>query len=137
MNTQSHLENVSLIVLRLIIAAIFISAAYAKVYVWKGDPVSLRTSAEMINLLRFISVAELLGGAALLVGVLTRAAAVGLAIIMVGAIGMMQFAFGIGFSTNGGPGWSYPLAVLGGCLALIAFGAGTWSIDRLMMMKGK
>ena len=49
--------------------------------------------------------------------------------ILLGAIAVTQFVFGIGFVTPTSPGWNLPFAVLGGCIVLMAFGAGRWSID--------
>jgi uncharacterized membrane protein YphA (DoxX/SURF4 family) len=62
-------------------------------------------------------------------GFLTRWAASGLAIIMVGAIFIMQFVMHVGFATPVGPGWNFPLVVFAGCVVLMAFGAGRWSVD--------
>ncbi|WP_423803185.1 DoxX family protein [Paraflavisolibacter caeni] len=72
-----------------------------------------------------------------MLGFLTRLAAVGLSIILLGAIYVTQFVFGIGFVTPTAPGWNMPLAVLGGCIILIAFGAGDWSIDNRKKLNDK
>jgi uncharacterized membrane protein YphA (DoxX/SURF4 family) len=61
---------------------------------------------------------------------LTRWAAAGLIIILIGAIYVSQFVYGIGFVTPTSAGWNFPLAVMAGCLILAAFGAGKWSIDH-------
>ena len=83
----------------------------------------------MANLMKFLSIVEPLGALALIMGFLTRWAASGLAIIMVGAIFIMQFAMHVGFATPVGPGWNFPLVVLAGCIVLMAFGAGRWPVD--------
>ena len=127
MQTYTTLQDTTLLILRVIIAAIFLYAAYVKLIFWSGTPEGV--SAGMANLIRFLSIVEPLGALALFAGFMTRWAASGLAIIMVGAIYVTQFIMHIGFATPTGPGWNFPLAVLAGCVVLVAFGAGQWSVD--------
>lgn len=124
---RSH--SLSLLLLRLVVAAIFLYAGYAKWDFWSLRPEGM--SAGMLNFMKFLSIVEPLGGIALIAGLLTRWAAAGLAIIMVGAIIILQFRMNVGFATPQGPGWNFPLAILAGCIVLMAFGAGTWSVDVL------
>ena len=70
---------------------------------------------------------ELVGGIALAVGFLTRLAALGLAIIMGGAIYTIHAQNG--FSLKGG-GFEYNFALLVLCAALIVGGPGNLAIDR-------
>ena len=129
MQTYTKLQETALLVLRVIIGAIFLHAGYVKWPFWSAAPEGM--SAGMVNLLKFLSIVEPLGGVALVAGFLTRWAATGLAIIMVGAIFILQLTMQVGFATPQGPGWNFPLAVLGGCIALMAFGAGSWSVDAI------
>ena len=69
---------------------------------------------------------ELLGGLALIVGLLTRLAGLGLAVTMLGAIGFVHLAAGF-FAPNG---IEFPLALLGGSLALALIGPGELSLDH-------
>jgi putative oxidoreductase len=128
MQTYTTFQNASLLILRIITAAIFYVAAYYKIPFWSGAPVSM--SASLLLITKILSIAEPLGATAVLLGFLTRLAACGLTIIMIGAILVSQFVYGIGFVTPTSAGWNMPLAVLGGCVILIAFGAGGWSIDK-------
>jgi uncharacterized membrane protein YphA (DoxX/SURF4 family) len=121
-------QNLALLILRIIVAAIFFVAAYYKFSFWSSPPQGM--SQGMINLTRFLSIAEPLGALAVLIGFLARWAAAGLAIIMLGAIYVSKFTYGIGFVTPTGPGWNFPLAVLSCCFILMAFGAGNWSADK-------
>lgn len=128
MQQHTKFQNIAIVVLRIIVATIFLYAAYAKLFIWSGTPEGF--SAGMANLIKFLSVVEPLGAIALIVGFLTRWAAAGLAIIMVGAIYVLQFTMNVGlFTTPQGVGWDYNLLILGGCIALMAFGAGRFSID--------
>jgi putative oxidoreductase len=89
-------------------------------------------SVVLQNVLRFLSIVEPLGGVALLLGVLTRLAAAGLGIVMVGAIFFSRLVLHAGlFTTQRGTGLDYNLLILAGCIALIAFGAGGWSVDAI------
>ena len=106
MQVNTTTQNAALLVLRIAIAAIFFYAAYAKFAFWSGAPEG--TPQAMVYLVQFLSVAEPLGALALLGGFLTRWAAGGLAIIMVGAILVMQFMMQTGFATATGAGWSSP-----------------------------
>jgi putative oxidoreductase len=127
MKAYTSFQNIALLILRIITAAIFYVAAYYKLPFWKGAPEGV--SDFMLLVTKILSIAEPLGATAILFGFLTRLASVGLAIIMVGAIYVSQFVYGIGFVTPTSAGWNMALAVLGGCVILIAFGAGNWSID--------
>jgi len=69
---------------------------------------------------------ELLCGVAMLLGLLTRLAALGLIVIMIGAIYTVTGAQG--FSGAAG-GYEYNLAILAMCVVLIIKGAGTLSLD--------
>ena len=70
---------------------------------------------------------EFIGGLTLLVGLLTRLAAVGLIIIQIGAIILVTAPRG--FSLEKGGGYEYNLALLAMCLSLVILGAGKWSVD--------
>ena len=128
MQTYANYQNAALLILRMITAAIFYVAAYAKIPFWKTAPEG--TSSFLLFTTKLLSIAEPLGATAILIGFLTRLASLGLIIILVGAIYVMQFVYGIGFVTPTSPGWNMPLAVLGGCVILLAFGAGNWSVDN-------
>ena len=128
MRSYSPFQNFVLLVLRLIIAAIFLVAAYHKIPFWKaGHP---EVTASMLAIIRIVSIAEPLGAIAMVFGLLTRLAAFGLTVIMVGAVYYSKFVYGIGFVMPTGAGWNFPLMVLGGCVILVAFGAGDWSVEN-------
>ena len=127
MPSYTKQQNAAMFILRAIIAATFLYAAYVKLSLWSGMPEGMSVATG--NLMKFLSIVEPLGAAAVLLGFLTRYAATGLSVIMVGAIFFMQFVMGAGFATPVGVGWNFPLMVLGGCLILVVFGAGDWSVD--------
>jgi putative oxidoreductase len=127
MQSYTTFQNFALLVLRLIIAAVFIVAGYYKIPFWSGSHPEMTST--MLFITKILTIAEPLGGLGLILGLLTRWAAFGLIIIMIGAIYYLQFVFHIQFVMPTGAGWNFPLTVLGGCLILLAFGAGAWSVD--------
>ena len=129
MEGYTNNQNAALLILRLVTAAIFFVAAYVKFAFWSHPPEGM--SAFMLFTTRLLSIAEPLGATAVLIGFLTRLASVGLIIILLGAIYVSKFVYGIGFVMPTAPGWNFPLSVLAGCFILVAFGAGEWSVDRV------
>jgi putative oxidoreductase len=119
-----------LLVLRLVVAAVFLYAGSAKWPFWSAAPEGM--SGLLLNLMKFLSIVEPLGSVALVLGFLTRWAAAGLGIIMVGAIVFARLTMHTGlFTSPQGTGLDYNLLILAGCVALTAFGAGRWSVDAL------
>jgi len=80
----------------------------------------------------FIGIAETVGAAAVLVGLLTKWAALGLGIIMAGAIYKKIDEWHVPFTTMENTGWEFDLIILATCIALMTFGAGTYSVDTLL-----
>ena len=121
-------QDAALLVLRLVVAAVFLYAGSAKWPFWSTSPEGM--SATLLNVVRFLSIVEPLGSLALVFGVLTRWAAAGLGIIMVGAIYYARTSLNAGvFTGPQGTGLDYNLLLLAGCIVLLAFGAGGWSFD--------
>ena len=128
MQAYTNFQNASLLILRIVTAAIFYVAAYFKFPFWSNAPAGI--SSFLLFTTKLLSIAEPIGATAVLLGFLTRWASAGLIIILLGAIYVSQFVYGIGFGTPTSAGWNFALAVLAGCLILIAFGPGRWSIDN-------
>ena len=123
--------------LRVGLAVIFIFHGYLKLIQEGGRAWtdSLDGDAQMA-----VAWGEMLCGVALLVGLLSRLAAVGLVVIMVGAIvvqtGRYDFIY-VGEYHPGNPsriptGAEYNFALIVMCLAVVAIGSGTFSIDYLI-----
>lgn len=128
--TKCH--DASLLLLRLIVGAIFLYAGYAKLMFWGGPPEGMPMPTSMLVLMQFLSIVEPLGGIALLVGLLTRWAAAGLGIIMVGAVFFVRFTMHSSFFTGPqGTGLDFIVLIFSSCLVLMAFGAGRWSVDAM------
>ncbi len=84
--------------------------------------------------------AEFLGPIGLFFGFLTRVAAFGIFCVMATAVWLVHFKFGFFMNWFGGmpagqEGFEYHLLALGLCLAVMARGAGAFSIDRALTGK--
>src|SRR5437773_2130696 len=125
MQSFTKSQDAALLLLRIIVGVIFLFAAYAKFFVWSGVPEGMMPSW-LVGVMKLLTMVEPLGAIAVIAGFLTRWAAAGLTIIMIGAIFVSQFVMHVGFSMPTAPGWNFPLAVLAGIVVLMAFGAGEW-----------
>ncbi|NUR35828.1 MAG: DoxX family protein [Gemmatimonadaceae bacterium] len=76
----------------------------------------------------FIALVELLGGAALIVGLLTRLAALGLMFDMLGAILLVHLAGGFFLPA----GYEYALTLFASSLAVVLAGPGALSVDATL-----
>lgn len=129
-NHTTKLQETALLLLRLVLAAIFLYAGYAKLGFWSAAPAGV--PAGMVILIKFLSIVEPLGALALVLGFLTRWAAAGLALIMAGAIVVLRFTMHAGLlTTSQATGLDYNLIILASCFVLMSFGAGRWSLDAV------
>jgi len=136
MKECSRFQDGALALMRLVVGSVFIYAGYAKWFIW-SQPMEGMTPM-MINLTKFLSIVEPLGGAALILGFLTMWAGAGLAIIMAGSLYFAYILYGAPLFTGmEGTGVDYNLLLLVSSLVLAAFGAGSWSIDALCCKKKK
>lgn len=80
-----------------------------------------------------VTLAELVGGVLLLVGLLTRLATLPLIATMIGAIVLVKVDLGV-IAPGGAPmpGAELDIALLAGLLALLTFGPGRVSLDRVV-----
>jgi putative oxidoreductase len=82
-----------------------------------------------------VIIAESFGSVALMIGLLTRVSALGIACIMVVATWMVHWQHGFfmnWFGNQAGEGFEYHLLALGISLALMVAGSGRWSVDRVI-----
>jgi uncharacterized membrane protein YphA (DoxX/SURF4 family) len=78
-----------------------------------------------------VSWGEFLGGLALLAGMLTRLASLGLILIQIGAVVLVTAPRGFALDVGGGS--EYNLALIAMCLSLVVLGAGSWSVDAQLL----
>lgn len=75
---------------------------------------------------------EVVGGLALVLGLLTRLAGLGLVCIMLGALFQHHWPKGDVFVAPGKPNYEMPLVYAALGLTFLALGAGPWSLDALL-----
>lgn len=126
----SSYGDFALLALRIAVGAIFLVHGKGKRGMWKARP-SEQMPAGMLNLMRFLSIAETLGGLAVLAGFLTPLAALGLGVIMLGAIKMKIVKWKMPFTAMDKVGWEFDLILLAACAVLLVLGGGVFSLDAL------
>ena len=126
---MDQLTSSAELALRIAVGAVFLVHGFQKQMFWKAQP-SAQLPLGMIKVLRFLSIVEPLGGVAMLTGFLTRPAAIGLSIIMLGAINLKARQMKKGFTGDGG--WEFDFMILAANVALLLLGAGAWSLDAVL-----
>ena len=127
-------------VLRLVVGAAFVAHGLPKLLpIWGASPARTAAMFESVGLqpalilVLTVGVVELLGGAALFLGVYTRLAAIPLAIDMGVAIWKVHWANGFFLNMSMEPGvqhgFEYALVLLGALCCLILAGPGALSVD--------
>jgi putative oxidoreductase len=113
----------SLLLLRLMIAAVFLSSGWnhAKDPAGRGRSIGMSKGFTL-----FLGVAEVAGSLGLAFGVLTQLAALGLILVMLGAIKKKILEWHTGFWGKNGYGWHYDLLFVIMNLVVIATGGGRW-----------
>ena len=134
----------SLAVVRVVLGSIMFAHAAQKVFGWFGGN-GWAPALEFYNGVLGIPVAiaacaiitELLSSLGLIVGLLSRIAAVGVVAIMIGAIAIMIgpngfFMNWFGLMEAGAEGYEYHLLVIAMSILLVVKGGGAASIDRIL-----
>ncbi len=124
--------DIGLTILRLATGAIFVAHGGQKLFVFGFAGVSgafAQMGVPMPELMGpFVAMVEFLGGFALIAGLMTRLASIGLASTMIVAIVLVHLKSGF-FAPNG---IEFPLSLLASTLMLAITGAGRWSADALI-----
>ncbi len=123
----SHLTDYGLLLMRLMVGAIFADSGY-------GDLKDPEARSKSIGLSKsftlFLAAAELAGGLAIIFGVLQQLAAIGLMLIMLGAIQKKIFVWKTGFWGKDGPGWYYESTLISTLLVILFTDGGRFVLLR-------
>src|SRR5713226_4293548 len=132
----------SLFILRIVLGIIFFAHGAQKVLSWYGGHGLKGTVGFMASMGLPVPIAylvcffEFLGGIGLIVGFLTRLAALAIAVVMVGAIATVHWKNGFFMNWELAPGKGHGvetnLAFLAMALAILLDGAGLFSVDLLI-----
>ena len=119
----AQFTDLSLLLMRLMVAAVFIASGWNHAKDPKGRARSLGVNPSFAL---FLGVAEIAGGLGLTFGVLTQLAAMGLILIMLGAIHKKIFVWHTGFWGEKSSGWHYDLMLVVMNVVIICTGGGKY-----------
>jgi putative oxidoreductase len=123
-----HFEGLidfSLLFLRIMVGAIFIDSGYLDL---KDPDARAKSIGLPRSLTIFLAIAELAGGAGIVLGILHQLAAIGCILIMLGAIQKKIFVWKTGFWGKDSPGYYYELTIVSMLLVVIATDGGRFVI---------
>jgi putative oxidoreductase len=119
-------SDVALLLMRLLVGLIFVTSGWSHA----KDPVTRGASiGQSPAFTRFLGIAELAGGLGVAFGVLTQVAAIGLILVMLGAIQKKIFVWKTGFWGKHSDGWHYDLMLVVMCLVIATTGGGRYVVE--------
>jgi len=135
-------DNVVGLILRLVLGIVFFPHGAQKMLGWFGGGGFAATMAGMTKMglpsaiVFLVILFEFFGSLSLILGFLGRLGAIGIGIVMLGAVFTVHLKNGFfmnwSMQAGKGEGFEYHLLVLGIVLAILVTGSGRWSIDRSM-----
>ena len=125
----AQFQDLALLLLRVMVAAVFLDSGWKHV----RDPEARSKSIGMSKpATAVVGVAEILGGLGVLFGVLTQLAAIGLILVMLGAIQKKILVWHTGFWGKQGQGWHYDLMFVVMNLVILTSNGGAY-----VLLKGR
>ena len=126
----ARFTDIALLLLRIMVGLVFVSSGYSHL----KDPEARSKSIEMSKAFTiFLGAAEFAGGLGVISGVLAQLAAIGLILLMLGAIQKKIFVWHTGFwGKSGTDGWSYDTMMIIMNLVIITTGGGNLVLTRLL-----
>jgi putative oxidoreductase len=124
----SQFADIALFLLRLMVGIIFLTSGWKHV----REPEARSRDIGMSKVFTiFLGAAELAGGLGLISGLLIQLAAIGLILMMLGAIQKKIFVWHTGFWGSAGTnGWSYDTMIIVMNLVIVTTGGGDLSLAR-------
>lgn len=115
----------ALVFLRLMVGLVFIDSGYndLKAPAARGKTIGLPKNATIL-----LGVLELLGGLAVVIGLLAQLAAIGLILVMLGALQKKIFVWKTGFWGKDGLGWNYELILVSMLLVVLCTNGGRFVV---------
>lgn len=123
----------TLLVVRVVMGVAFILHGWPKIQNPMGWMNAMGGEGVPSFIQALAALAEFGGGIALVLGLLTPLAALGIVCQMLGALFMVHFPMGHPFvAATGGPSYELPLVYLALAILLLVMGPGRWSLDALL-----
>jgi putative oxidoreductase len=118
-----QLSDVALLLMRLLVGLVFVTSgwSHAKDPVTRGESIGFSP-----GITRLLGLAEMAGGLGVAFGVLTQLAALGLILVMLGAIQKKIFVWHTGFWGKHSDGWHYDLLFVVMNLVIATTGGGRY-----------
>jgi putative oxidoreductase len=137
---SARLTALALLVVRIIVGVIMFAHGLMKLQ--RGPEMFGQGLAEMgvpapSFMAYVVTFTELVGGALLVVGLLSRFAALALTIDLIVAILLVKLEVGLIAPRGGGSGAELDLALIAGFLAILLAGPGAISLDRVLGIEGR
>jgi putative oxidoreductase len=127
----ARFTDLALLLLRLMVGAVFLTSGWRHVTNAEARSKDLGISKGFTI---FLGAAEFSGGLGVVSGVLAQLAALGLVLVMLGAIQKKIFVWHTGFwGKTGTNGWSYELMLVAMCLVIATTGGGALSLQTIWM----
>jgi putative oxidoreductase len=125
----AQFTDVALLFLRFMVGMVFITSGYKHL----KDPEARSKDIGMSKSFTIVlGTAELLGGLGVISGVFAQLAAIGLILVMLGAIQRKIFVWHTGFwGKSGTNGWSYDTMIIEMNLVILTTGGGSYSLNHL------
>ena len=119
--TRALAAHLALLFMRVLVGWVFVTSGWnhAKDPVTRGKSIGASP-----GFTRFLGIAEIAGGLGVAFGVLTEFAALGLILVMAGAIQKKIFVWHTGFWGKHSDGWHYDLLFVAMCLVIATTGGG-------------
>jgi putative oxidoreductase len=125
----AQFTDFGLLLMRLMVGLVFVSSGWSHV----KDPGARSKSIGMTKGFSiFLGVAEIAGGLGVTLGVLTQLAAIGLILIMLGAIQKKIFVWHTGFWGEKNSGWHYDLMLIVMNLVILFTDGGRFVLERYL-----
>jgi len=126
----AQFTDIALLLLRLLVGIVFIASGYKHL----KDPATRSKDIGMSKSFTiFLGAAELAGGLGVISGVLAQLAAIGLILVMFGAIQKKIFTWHTGFwGKSGTNGWSYDTMLVVMNLVIVTTGGGNLTLTHLI-----
>jgi putative oxidoreductase len=126
----TQFTDIALLLLRLMVGIVFITSGYQHL----KDPATRSKDIGMSkSFTMFLGAAELAGGLGVISGVLAQVAAIGLILVMLGAMQKKIFTWHTGFwGKSGTNGWSYETMLVVMNLVIISTAGGNLTLTHLI-----